>query len=686
MAHHCPPLAGAQGVEKELGIHAGKARVGIAHLLSLVCIFNNLSINGTTIMINPFHTIRGRLLLFGLCISLIPIAAITVVYYLNARGLLKRHQLDELAAVAEARRLHVISCMEAKKGRTRDFCSDGFIRDSLESLNQGKTGRDDTAAALNNHLIQNKMPVDPHIAAITILDKDGKAVAATCETLDEKYVPGQGVIARTVAKGIHDAYVGHPFHTQEPEVDCIPISAPIIARDNAHNLGVLVTYYDLAALSGSVASRAGLGETGEVYLTDKDGLIFTQSRFIKDAPLRKCVDKEILSRALAQGEKFTGVYRDYRGVCVVGNLLYIPEFEWMLFAEIDTAEAFAPLRTLGIVSSVMGGVSAAVVIGTGILFAFSLSVPINRLQEATGRFAAGDLEQRVTMRRKDEIGKLARSFNEMADALAAEIAGRKRREERLRMLSLAVEQSPNTVIVTDISGNIEYVNPHFTKLTGYTLDEVVGKNPRILKSGETPREEYERMWTTITSGGEWHGEFHNKKKNGEYYWESVVISPMMDDKGNIIYFVSSKEDITERKRAEEDRMREQQEKDVRSLDHPSLVTQPAAPNERHRDKPLCDRKPGDFLEIVELYAGLMDLALEEQTHKVEHHLSEKLRSIAERLGAWKAGPRDVADVHSTALKRKCNGIIPAKARAYTEEGRFMLIELMGYLVSYYRGK
>jgi PAS domain S-box-containing protein len=637
-------------------------------------------------MINPFYTIRGRLLLFGLCISLIPVTAITVVYYLNARGLLKRHQMDELSAIAEVRRLHVLSCMEAKKGRTRDFCSDGLIRESLESLNQGKTGRDDTAAALNKHLIQNKMPLDPHIAAITILDKDGKAVAATCETPEEKYVPGQDVFARTIAKGIHGAYVGHPFHAQEPEVDCIPVSAPITALDNAHNLGVLVAYYDLAALSGSLSNRAGLGESGEVYLTDKNGLIFTQSRFIKDAPLRKFVDKEILSQAFAQGGKFTGVYRDYRGVCVVGNLLYLPEFEWMLFAEIDKAEAFAPLRTLGIVSSVIGGVSAAVVIGTGILFAFSISGPINCLQAVTGRFASGDLAQRVTIRHKGEIGKLSQSFNEMADALSAEIAERKRREEQLRMLSLAVEQSPNTVIVTDINGNIEYVNPHFTKLTGYMPEEVIGKNPRILKSGETPREEYARMWNTITSGGEWHGEFHNKKKNGEYYWESAVISPMMDDQGNIIHFVTSKEDITGRKRAEEDKMREQQEKDVRSLDHPSLATQAAAPNERHRDKPLCDRKPGDFLETVELYAGLMDLALEEQTHKVEHRLSAKLRSIAEHLGAWKAGPRDVADVHSTALKRKCNGIIPAKAKAYTEEGRFMLIELMGYLVSYYRGR
>lgn len=130
------------------------------------------------------------------------------------------------------------------------------------------------------------------------------------------------------------------------------------------------------------------------------------------------------------------------------------------------------------------------------------------------------------------------------------ITERKRAEERLRMLSRAVEDSPATVVVTDIKGNIEYVNPKFTQLTGYTFEEAMGENPRILKSGKTSAMEYKRLWKTILSGEEWRGEFLNKKKNGELYWESAIISPIRGDKGEIAHFVAVKEDITERKRME----------------------------------------------------------------------------------------------------------------------------------------
>src|SRR5271169_7147422 len=90
--------------------------------------------------------------------------------------------------------------------------------------------------------------------------------------------------------------------------------------------------------------------------------------------------------------------------------------------------------------------------------------------------------------------------------------------EALRKFSRAVEQSPASVVITDTDGNIEYVNPKFTRVTGYAPDEVLGMNPRILKSGEQPPEVYRELWETITAGREWRGEFHNRKKNGDLFW------------------------------------------------------------------------------------------------------------------------------------------------------------------------
>ena len=125
-------------------------------------------------------------------------------------------------------------------------------------------------------------------------------------------------------------------------------------------------------------------------------------------------------------------------------------------------------------------------------------------------------------------------------------------DSALRILSFAIEQSPVTTVITDLSGNIVFANPKFTETTGYTLEEAIGKNPRILNTGHTPSSEYAILWNTILSGQNWHGIFQNKKKNGELYWESAVISPVKDKEGNITHFLAVKEDITERKRIEDE--------------------------------------------------------------------------------------------------------------------------------------
>ncbi len=127
------------------------------------------------------------------------------------------------------------------------------------------------------------------------------------------------------------------------------------------------------------------------------------------------------------------------------------------------------------------------------------------------------------------------------------ITERKQTEAQLKKMSAAVEQSPAVVVITDPEGNIEYVNSMFTELTGYSIEEARGKNPRILQSGFTPESLYKTLWETILSGSIWRGEFHNKKKNGELFWESVVISAMLNAEGVITNFLAVKEDITEQK-------------------------------------------------------------------------------------------------------------------------------------------
>jgi len=132
-----------------------------------------------------------------------------------------------------------------------------------------------------------------------------------------------------------------------------------------------------------------------------------------------------------------------------------------------------------------------------------------------------------------------------------DITERKQAENTLRKLSTAVEQSPAAIVITDSNGAIEYANPKFYRMTDYTAEEVIGQNPRILKSDTQPQEYYRQLWETIQSGREWEGEFHNRSKHGRLFWEKAFISPIKDNSGAITHFVAVKEDITEHKMLQE---------------------------------------------------------------------------------------------------------------------------------------
>ena len=144
---------------------------------------------------------------------------------------------------------------------------------------------------------------------------------------------------------------------------------------------------------------------------------------------------------------------------------------------------------------------------------------------------------------RDENGQIFKVQGAFQD-----ISEKKMAEEKLRLLNHAVESSSVSVIITDADGNINYVNPYFTELSGYSYHEVKGTNPRFLNSGSQVKEFYKELWDTILSGKDWSGELRNRKKNGEFYWENEVISPILNSDGKITNFVAIKDDISERKK------------------------------------------------------------------------------------------------------------------------------------------
>ncbi|OAN54149.1 hypothetical protein A6A04_12995 [Paramagnetospirillum marisnigri] len=268
----------------------------------------------------------------------------------------------------------------------------------------------------------------------------------------------------------------------------------------------------------------------------------------------------------AQGRHFVEVtpFHDPRGIAWTIATV-VPEHHYM-----DAVEAGNRRSIWVIVASL-----AVMALAMGLLARRVLD-PLNRLTTSVRAMTMGELSQTLHVDRDDEIGVLARSFNEMSasirthrEELEALVEQQSRTKDELRRaqsvlearvaertadirkLSLALEQSHNMVMITGLDGAIEYVNPRFTELTGYARHEVVGANPRLLQSGDTPPEVYAEMWATLMRGQEWRGELKDRCKNGTAFWASVLISPVKDDNGIITHFVAMHEDITERRRAEQ---------------------------------------------------------------------------------------------------------------------------------------
>ncbi|CAB1059374.1 diguanylate cyclase/phosphodiesterase (GGDEF & EAL domains) with PAS/PAC sensor(s) [Olavius sp. associated proteobacterium Delta 1] len=335
--------------------------------------------------------------------------------------------------------------------------------------------------------------------------------------------------------------------------------------------GAVVLKLSDEVLNTIMTERSGLSESTEAYLVGPDNLMRSdsylspQTHTVKASfsnPIEGKTDTRASREALA-GTSGNGLITGYRGVRVLSAYgpVTFGSTTYALIVEIDEKEAFSPISDL---KMFMGAFAAAVMLIT-VLASFYIAnkstKPIRELTQSSIEIAAGNLDTEINVASSDELGVLAQSFSTMRNSIRqAHDVLEQRVEERtaeLKKLSIAVEQSPASVVITDPQGTIEYVNSKFCEVTGYSAEEAIGRNPRILRSGETPPEVYLELWKTITAGQEWRGELRNKKKNGALYWESVSISPITAGDGSVQFYLAVKQDITEAKQMEES-IREQE--------------------------------------------------------------------------------------------------------------------------------
>jgi len=232
------------------------------------------------------------------------------------------------------------------------------------------------------------------------------------------------------------------------------------------------------------------------------------------------------------------------------------------------------------------------------------------------------LEQRVIER----TGALAEA-RDIAEKASAE----------LRKYFLAIEQSGSSIVITDLNGDIEYVNPRFESVTGYTRQEALGKNPRLLKSGKQPREFYVDMWNTISAGKTWNGEFNNRRKDGSFYWESATIAPVQNEHGEITQYVAIKEDITAEKQLREDLQRKNEDLQVSQEEQQALAALLSIGMEPQPLKILLPRLLDEILTVrwlgVEAKGGIFLADAEEKhlTLSAQRNLAPQIQGLCQQI-------------------------------------------------------
>ncbi len=517
-------------------------------------------------------SIKTKLLIFALSVSLIPIFIITASYYYNARSTIEYQTLNWLRAIAESKKDHTVSFLEAKKGRVYDFSSDGFIRDSLEMHSEGVT-QSSVDSDLNKHLIVNKKSLDSHLESIAVLNINGSVIASTTEKWIGNDMSEKDIFKNCIGKNYGETFIGKSYSVPYLDANCIFISAPITSKHNHKTIGVIINAYNIATLNDITIKRAGMGESGEALLGVRSGgnvVFLTSLRYAPDMPLSKFVPMSSSGaepmRLALKGLDGVIIAHDYRDIDVVAAYQHVPEMNWGLVTKIDRKEVFAPIVRIRIFTIILGSICAVVVFVIVLILSRKITNPIQKLVEGTKMITKGNLDFNIVSRSKDEIGFLANSFNRMTIQLGEskreiddyahnlkikvedktkEINKSKKYSENL------IETAQDAIVCIDEDKIINVWNKAAEIIFGYSKSEIIGKSViTILPEKYLNDSENEMKLYSDSGEGEIIGktiEVSGKNKEGEEIPIDLSISSQRSVEGRNSFTMIMR-DITERKR------------------------------------------------------------------------------------------------------------------------------------------
>jgi PAS domain S-box-containing protein len=575
-------------------------------------------------------TIKNKMLLWFLLPSFLIATATAAFCFFYTYKTVKKNIFDQLEIAADELKKRVYVFLDGKRGRIIDFSSDGFIRDCTEEITNRGDRIQHYTDRLNTHLAINKQPLDPDILTVFVVDLDGKIISSTetgqigMDASDETWY------SETMMRGFCISDI--KYSSEFEQNTFFDVTRLVLTRDGLHTIGIIVNRYNgncfrqitrsgVIGEFGQPKQLEGLGETGEVYIVNRDKLILTESRFDKDVILKQVVDTEGVRAAFDNEVGMVGIYNGYRGHQILGVSRYIEEMDWVVLAEKDISEAFAPIARLRSFAIIMGTVGTMIILTVAIFFAKRITKPITSLALVAGDIANGNLKGIEGIKSRDEIGNLADSFNKMTINLKKFRDDLKQSEERYRDL---IENSTEMIYQTDKKRFFVSANRTMLDKLGYLPEELSGmKMDNIVPASECEKV-IEHAQKVVENGSDSIETMFLTKK-GQIVYVEINSSATHDSKDNFIQARSFVRDITEKKKVE---VAEKHEKDLQLLSSQIISVQE---EERRRISRELHDDAGQALTAMKINLEMLENEIPESSTNIRKRLTETKQLLTHTL-------------------------------------------------------
>ena len=512
-----------------------------------------------------------KLAFFFILLSIIPLTVVGYIAYLNGRETIVQQTYDNVVSTSVLKESEFNRWVNDNKRSLRGLAQRPLVRDFTTVLTKPGASPADPQyqeAYLNiieDHFFPAIEEKGGFLNLLLLRAEDGFILAATEKSYEGKFRAGQIFFE----EGKNQTYVdGVVFQFSEGEIH-MHVSTPIL-DEGGKTIAVLVGHADLKELSTIIGQRGSTIASEDSYLVNAFNFFVTDPLFGVGYALKKAVYTDGVKSCLA-GNGGTGIYEDYRGISVLGAYRWMPDYQMCLLTEVDQIEAFAPIKSLRLSVVGFGIATALFVVLLSLLFAHTITDPLRRLVESAEEIGRGNLDFRLKTEGKDEISTLAQAFNQMAenlkfitasrDELDSEIIERRKAEEQLRIKDFAFESSSSADSISSKEGVLTHANPAFASMWRYAnVDEVIGL-PILDFLAE--KDEALEIIESITATGKWSGEYKALRKDGSTFIALSYANAVYDAEGNQTALYSSVIDITERKDAEQEILRLNEELEQR---------------------------------------------------------------------------------------------------------------------------